>query len=711
MNDQVAPELPLEAASRPEGGGQPYLHEVVTCTWAPAMALSDRDGQIRPEGAQGLFVRDIRALSKLVLTVQGSEPVGLYHHSTGGAVSSFYGVVRNGAEADPRVQVHRRRSVTPAGMTEEVTLRSYSSKAVPLRAEVALSADFAGIAAVKLGLPTMARPASRTEAGLRFEIPGRCTVKVTGSPAPQLVGPDAGTLTWDVELAPHSEANISLSVCFEEVTSSSPVAEAPPGRAELVPPQVEAADHRLARWAEVSVADLARLRMVVPGRPDEVFLAAGIPWYLTLFGRDSLWAARMLLPLGTDLALGTLSALARHQGTTDDERTAEQPGKMLHELRRISSYDPGPAGTRDFNYFQLPPVYYGAVDTTPLWVCLLHDAWLWGAPEKAVEALLGPMRGCLEWTTGRALDERGFVSYFDGSGKGLSNQGWKDSADAVQFRDGRLAEGPVALCEAQGYAYEAAAAGAELLDAFGLPGAERWREFADNLAERFRKRFWVEDAGGPYPAMALDGRGVPVDSLSSNIGHLLGTGILAPDEAVLVARRLASPDLSSGFGLRTLAASSVGFNPVSYHCGSVWAHDTAIALAGLARTPGKAAEEAASRLVEGLLAAAEGFDYRIPELYGGHSSDGLAAPVPYPASCHPQAWAAAASVSVLTSLLRFQPDVPRRRLSVAPMAAAPGGLRRVGGLRLGEHKVDVVIGPRAEVQLSGLPPTFRALVP
>jgi len=707
MNDQVAAET---EAGVPRAAGQPYLHDKATCAWAPAMALSGQDGQIRPTGADGLFVRDIRALSKLVLRVQGSEPVGLQHSSAGGSANEFHAVVHKGGPAEPRVIARRRRSVNPTGMLEEVTLRSYEPERLSLLAEMELGCDFAGIAAVKLGLPTLEQPASAVDGGLKWEVPGRCATRAVANPAPSSLDPEAGLFTWAVDLPPHGVATISVSVTFEEVASSSPVADAPPGLAELAPLAIDADDHRLAKWAEVSIKDLNRLRMVATGQPKEVFLAAGIPWYLTLFGRDSLWSARMLLPVAPEIALGTLAALARRQGRSDDKHTAEAPGKILHELRRRSTYDLGPGGGRDFNYFQLPPVYYGAVDTTPLWVCVLHDAWLWGAPDEAIEALLEPMVRCLEWASGSGLDERGFVSYFDKSGKGLSNQGWKDSEDAVQFRDGRLARGPVALCEVQGYAYEAAVAGAELLDAFGRRGAERWREFAERLAARFRAHFWVEGPDGPYPAMALDGTGTPVDSLSSNIGHLLGTGILNLEEAELVARRLGSPDLCSGFGLRTLAASSAGFNPVSYHCGSVWAHDTAIAIAGLARTGAPSAEQAACRLIEGLLAAAEGFSYRIPELYGGHDSDGLAAPVPYPASCHPQAWAAAASVSVLSSLLRLRADVPRRRLQLSPMATALAGLHRVSGFRLGASSLSIEVGPCGTVKVPGLPATFELVL-
>jgi glycogen debranching enzyme len=210
------------------------------------------------------------------------------------------------------------------------------------------------------------------------------------------------------------------------------------------------------------------------------------------------------------------------------------------------------------------------------------------------------------------------------------------------------------LCEVQGYAYEAATAGAELLDAFGLEEADRWRDFGSAMQERFRCSFWVEDAEGPYPAMAIQSNGAAVDSLSSNIGHLLATGILNNEETDLVARRLGGPDLNCGFGLRTLAVSSAGFNPVSYHCGSVWPHDTAIAITGLARDPRPAAQDAATSLIDGLLNAAESFEYRLPELYAGYGRTEVVAPLAYPDACRPQAWAAAASIAIMAALVQMK---------------------------------------------------------
>jgi glycogen debranching enzyme len=409
--------------------------------------------------------------------------------------------------------------------------------------------------------------------------------------------------------------------------------------------RVAGGDPALAAWVDGALRDLRGLRMVTVDRPDDVFLAAGAPWFFTLVGRDSLWAARMLLPFGTEIAAGTLRVLAGLQGTRDDPTTGEQPGKVMHELRPRTQTIPGEGVT-------LPPLYYGTVDATALWVVLLHDAWRWGLPDAEVEALLPHLEAALAWMRDHGdSDGDGFLEYVDTTGQGLANQGWKDSGDSIQWRDGTLAEGPIALCEVQGYAYEAAVGGAALLERFGRPGAAAWREWAARLKERFAAEFWVDDPDGAYPAVALDVHKRRVDSLTSNIGHLLGTGILDPDDARLVAARLASAPLADGYGLRTLSSDDAGFWPLSYHGGSVWAHDTAIVVAGL-RREGFADE--AARLARGLVDAAEAFGYRMPELHAGDARTEVRAPLPYPAACRPQAWSATASVAVLGALLGLE---------------------------------------------------------
>ena len=281
------------------------------------------------------------------------------------------------------------------------------------------------------------------------------------------------------------------------------------------------------------------------------------------------------------------------------------------------------------------------------------------------------MRRCLTWLTDLGCRSHGFVSYIDESGQGLANQGWKDSWDAVQFRDGRIASAPLALCEVQGYAYEAAMAGAELVEAFGQEGADRWREFAAGPGQTVPSPFLGRGQPGRLPGDRAGGGRDPGRLAQLEHRPPARDGILNASESELMPGGLGGSELNSGFGLRTLASSSAGFNPLSYHCGSVWAHDTAIAIAGLARTSGASAREALVSLVDGLLYAAEGFGYRLPELYGGHARGDLSAPLPYPASCHPQAWAAASSIAILAALLGVRPDVPGGTVELAPVVADP----------------------------------------
>jgi glycogen debranching enzyme len=308
-----------------------------------------------------------------------------------------------------------------------------------------------------------------------------------------------------------------------------------------------------------------------------------------------------------------------------------------------------------------------------------------------VRALLPALERALAWQRDYGMDGSGFLRYLDVTGHGLANQGWKDSVDSTQFRDGRLAEPPVALAEVQGYAVAAALAGADLLDAFDRPGADRWRDWAAALTARFRERFWVSDPSGRYPAMALDRAGVPVDAPGSNMGHLLGTGLLDAIESATVAARLGSAALSSGFGLRTLSSEAAGFNPLGYHTGSVWAHDTALAICGLSTAAAAGVTGAAAvagTLIEGLLAAARGFDYRMPELHGGGTRDS-GRPIPYPSACRPQAWSAASAVAVLTAILGPRPDAPSGRLEFVPLAPRPVGSLQVTGLRFGGAPLEV----------------------
>ena len=672
-----------------------FIQDATICVRAPVAVLSLPDGQLRG-GAQGYYSSDRRIISRLVLTVDGAEPEPVSAQLLRADRARFLAVHRCATDLDGDASVSVERLRQAGEDFESITVTNHGRVGQELRLSLAVGCDLADMSAVRSGRTGAGQPASGLPAGdgLSWADGAAGRVTVTCDTAPDLVDAAAGTMGWTLVLGSGECRRLRLTV------AAPPVADAAvAGRAGTLLPwsdiRVACADPRLPRLVERSLDDLGGLLLTDPRDRADQFLAAGAPWYLTLFGRDSIWAARMLLPLGTELAAGTLRALARRQGTGHDPGTEEQPGKILHELRNGTT---APAGD-----LVLPPLYYGTVDATLLFVALLAEAWRWGMPHAEVAALVPHAERALNWLRDHAGDD-GFVAYVRRSGAGLSNQGWKDSTDAVQSSLGELAGPPIALAEVQGYAYQAAVDGADLLDAFGYEGAGYWRAWARRLADRFRTAFWVEDAQGPYVAIALDGAKRPVDTMSSNPGHLLGTGILDAAECGLVARRLAAEDMDSGWGLRTMSARSRGFNPLGYHTGSVWAHDTAIAVEGLART---GHSRVAASLLDGLLEAAAAFDYRMPELHGGHQREPGARPVPYPSSCRPQAWAAATGISLLASLCGLRPDLPAGRVDLRPLPAPPARGLRITGLRLGGAEVTVSVDEQGNGRLVGAPGALR----
>ncbi len=656
---------------------QPMLHDRLVVVAAPTQAWSGPDGQIRRDaGIDGVFHADVRVLAQAVVTVAGSEPEVIASGASGpGGVRVSALVPGRGDDgADPTVRIDRSRALAPGTVEETFTLTSGSSHEVSTTVELRVAGDLALMDDARAGRTGLPLLAPSLEGGVLHWRGDDVTAELSAPGADVALDDEGAVLTWRVTAGADRPAVVGYRLVARD---SAGAVVAAPGSV-WTDPVVTGGDDRLRALLTQSLQDLAGLTMAAVDTPEEPFLAAGSPWFFTLFGRDSIWAARMMLPLGTDLARGTLRTLAARQGVRDDVDTAEQPGKILHEVRR------GTLALGDGT--QLPPVYYGTIDATPLWVCLLHDAWRWGMPAADVEALLPHLERALAWmgSSGDA-DGDGFLEYIDASGRGLANQGWKDSGDSIRWRDGSLAEGTIALCEVQGYAHEAAVSGAALLEAFGRPGASHWRDWASAMRERFRAAFWVADDDGRYPAIALDGEKRPVDSLTSNIGHLLGTGLLDADEERVVADRLLSPRLSSGFGLHTLAHGSAGFWPLRYHGGAVWPHDTAIAVTGLVRA---GLTEHARALAEQLLVAAPGFGYRLPELFAGDRRDEAAVPAPYPAACRPQAWTATSAVALLAAALGIVPDVPGGSVRLRPWGAVD---LRVDGLRLGADELTVAV--------------------
>ncbi|WP_152354235.1 glycogen debranching N-terminal domain-containing protein [Brachybacterium subflavum] len=662
---------PNPSAARQVENHQSFLHGLAVVLRAPLQAWSAPDGTIRGVGAQGIYLGDARVISDLTCEVEEraeneDEDEDEGHPTLSplpAEVRSAHEVVFRGVvtapdlPGDPLVVLERTRTASGCGIRETLRLRNDDDRPRTLSLRLGLVTDGATMSQVKdprlMLAQAPARPVARIRDGAaRWRIGERGEAALHASTGTDtdtdtlVLDVDGPVVTWRCVLeAPArgtAEADWELALTDPDV----PFEAAEPWRLPLAVEPDADPERRAARDLLVrSFADLDALRLQVPGDPARSFAAAGAPWFFTLFGRDSIIAASLVLPVDVALAEGTLRTLASMQGTRLVTDTAEQPGKILHEVR---------AQGMEMAESHLPPVYFGTIDATPLWIELLHDALDAGLDATVLTDLLPHLEAAARWLLEHAdADGDGLLEYIDESGHGLANQGWKDSDDSIRRADGSLASGAIALAEVQGYAYAASLHAADLLErsaprdpsSADLPA--RLRAFAARLREAFHARFWCEGARGRYPALALDGAERPVDGVASNMGHLLGTGLLDADQERIVVGRLMDPTLFSGFGIRTLSTDNGGFGPLRYHGGSVWTHDTGYILRGMLRA---GFEDEARVLARGLLRAAGAFDQRLPELFGGQSADEVSAPLPYPASCRPQAWAAASAVPIARAL-------------------------------------------------------------
>ena len=621
---------------------QPFLHRSIAAFHNSTQAWSPVDGQIRADDSlSGLFHSDVRLVSEAVVLVDGEEPEVLESGLRDASGATFLYAVRSIDELDPDplVTLQRDRACEEGRVSETLTMRCQTLAPVQGVIQVVLASDLAGIDAVKSGRMVEPKTPNGSDSGVFGWHDAEISVQlITDSECVVTRNGGGLVLTWVVALEPGTSLTATWAVMADD---SRAILAAPSRQSPEWPSYVpESGDHRLQHFVDTALGDLAALRSTLKGHSDDVILAGGIPWFQTLYGRDSIWAAQMLLPLTWEIAAGTLRTLALLQGTRVDKETAEQPGKILHEIRRTSGNDEQKAG--------LPPVYYGTIDATVLWIGLLYDAWQAGMPDDQVEALLPALELALAWIRDYGdSDGDGFIEYIDESGKGLANQGWKDSGDSVQFADGTLAVGPIALVEVQAYTFRALTVGAAILDAFGRTGGDEWRERAAMLRERFHEAFWLEDARGAYLAMALDGQKKPVDAVASNMGHVVGTGILDEAQIAIVADRLLGEDMFSGFGIRTLSTTAGRYWPLRYHGGTVWPHDSALIARNLALT-GHQAE--ARRIADGLLDAATDFNYRLPELFAGYPKGTTPRAAPYPAACPVVCWSSACAITVANIL-------------------------------------------------------------
>jgi glycogen debranching enzyme len=635
---------------------------IVSVLDGSTFVVGDRHGDVRIDGGaeQGFFSEDTRFVSRWVMRL-GERPLELLSlDQSTHFVAQFFLTPRVTADDQAPFSVIRRRLVDHAWL-EEVTVTNHRHETSHLRLEMEVDADFADLFEVKDGaVPerqlsfhhddqaftlsyargafhravtiTSSRPAAITRQGLAYTL--------------DLTPGEQWTVTFTV--IPHAE---QPGIAFRHRQSRGQFDRLARDKSDeletwlLRAPELAAQDPALTRTYRASLTDLGALRMHPDIDVDVTLPAAGLPWFMALFGRDSLITSFQALPYLPRLAATTLRVLADRQATVRDDFQEQEPGKILHEVRfgELTACGQRPHSP-----------YFGTADATPLFLVLLDEYHRWTGDDELVRALEPNARAALAWIDDSGdSDGDGYVEYAcRNQASGLVNQCWKDSWNSMQFADGRLARGPIATCEIQGYVYDAQRRCARLAretwhdDAL----ADQLGHRADRLRESFRRDFWMPERG--CHALALDGDKRQVDSLSSNIGHLLWSGLLNADEAAATAERLLDEQLYSGWGVRTLGTREAGYNPLGYHTGTVWPHDNSLIAAGLARY---GHDDAARTIAGSILAAAPYFEYRLPEVFAGFPAAQTSVPVAFPTASRPQAWAAGSALLLLTTLLDLRP--------------------------------------------------------
>ena len=621
--------------------------------------------------ASGFFASDTRFLSRSVLTLSGARLDPLSHDHSTPQLASF--VLRNPLVGDlqPNELVIERERFVGDCMEERIVVENHGRRQVDVELALEFAADFADIFVVKDLEPGFGRP---VEVTLPEALPPRRSADGTlvfsddsfaGRTAVHLseeFEESDGVARFALSLEPGARWRLVVGV-QAELEGVEPLAAE--SFARELDEERRAATRSLTQWQSSapvltaawddlvhtwnrSLADLGALRMRAPELADGYLLAAGTPWFMTVFGRDTIISSLQTLLLGPELAAGTLRVLAATQATEDDAERDAEPGKIIHELRR------GKAALAWVDR------YYGTIDATPLFLVLLSELWRWTDDPALPLELEGAARRALGWIDGPAdRDGDGLVEYDRRSSHGIRNQTWKDSEDSMAFRDGTLALSPIAPVEVQGYVYDAKLRMAEL-------AREVWRDDAlasrlegdaAELRGRFDDVFWLEDRGS-Y-ALGLDREKRPIDSLTSNVGHLLWSGIVPDERQATLGELLMGDDLWSGWGVRTMAVGEGAYNPLVYHDGTVWPHDNSLVAWGLARS-GRPAD--AARILRATVEAAAHFDFRLPEVFAGFARGHTGFPVVYPTASSPQAWAAATPVLLLQAVLGLVPDRATREL-------------------------------------------------
>ena len=714
MSTQVkSPELnlvPIEPPSRSDGDFQvmgPRKVDNLTLIDGKTFLATRVSGDITPPRAPdvGFFHDDTRFLSFMELRAGGQRTVLLSSATEKTFLSQIELTTSNIHLRDsfdlPENTIHIRREqmLSHDVLFERITFENFNLNSVELDVEMEYGADFVDVFQVRgMGRNTHGQYFQPvvTDDSIEFFYRGRDNVlrHTLIEMEPQPANIDASIVRWNLKLEPSQEVqfNIRISPFVEGERAqqySSSFSENLKFRRERFADWEAQATHFTSSndvfdvAMQTAVSDFHALQ--IPEGGDHI-IAAGIPWFATMFGRDSIIAAYQSLSLNPQLAMETLRVLAHYQGTEYNDWQDEEPGKILHEYREGEMTRSGemPFGP-----------YYGTIDATPLWLILLGETWNWTADEELVRELLPAAYKALDWIDKYGdFDGDGFVEYLRRSKKGLTNQGWKDSWDANMHRDGSVAKAPIALVEVQGYVYDAKYRMASLLRIFGdSERADKLKKDCNELAKRFEKAYWVPDRG--FYAMALDGEKKPLEVISSNPGHLLFTRIINRDRARAIVNRLMRPDMFSGWGWRTMSSDEKTFNPLSYHRGSVWPHDNSLIAHGMALNEHRAP---VARLFTTLFQAALTFrDYRLPELFCGIERKENDMPVHYPVSCSPQAWASGSYFLILSSLLGIRPSAPRKELNIInPMLPDFLDHLHVRNLKIGKSRVGLDFTRRGE---------------
>ena len=622
--------------------------------------VSDTRGDIEASltDPTGLFSYDTRFLSKWVLTINGERMNPLSVDDLEYFESRFFLVPGTGTVyVDAKLSVIRRRAVGN-GFHEELTILNHADEPVDLRIRLDAGCDFADLFEVKDALKKKGTYSARAKGGklvlayVRGTF-GRSTVISSSQPARI----DKNGLGFKIRIGPHGKWSTDLDVAtgalgFEEMGRTEDPAKARRRMRQNLArwidqaPRLESDQEPLRATYRRSLVDLAALRFSPQVAGGRSLPAAGLPWFMTMFGRDSILTSLQALPFTSELAATTLRALGDWQGLSVNDFRDEDPGRILHEMRygEMTAFEERPHSP-----------YYGSADATPLFVVLLDEYERWTGDRALVRELEVESRAALNWIDEYAdLQGNGYLSYERRNKKtGLENQCWKDSWDSISFRDGRIPGFPRATCELQGYAYDAKRRGARLAREIWKDTAlaEQLEQEAAELKRRFNRDFWVED--GEYFALALDPEGKQVDALTSNNGHLLWSGIVDKSKAKAVVRHLLGPRLFSGWGVRTLAEGEGRFNPIGYHVGTVWPFDNSFIAWGLRRYGFK---DEAAIVAAGILDAAEFFEGRLPEAFGGYERSQTRYPVQYPTACSPQAWSTGAPLLLLRTMLGLEPQ-------------------------------------------------------